>query len=190
MIRTVDYWIGPDYSNASLKLLVLGESRYDEEFSDRRVIETRLDGEFHGGQRRTFTNFERAVLGAEYSEADAQSFWRRAIFYNYNRSFFPGRARVRLDYKKREAPENALALQRILTEHSPTHAIVWGITNWGSIDTGPEWSDGIISGSTEPCGVAVVSGHRTLFTRITHPSTAFRSDDWYPIISTFLAMQP
>lgn len=77
-----DPWIGANYAKANLKLLVMGESRYDEDFSDRQAIEMRLNGTFPGRQRRTFTNFERAVLGQDYLESQAQKFWNATVFYN------------------------------------------------------------------------------------------------------------
>jgi hypothetical protein len=33
-IPKCDPWIGPEYKHVTLKLLVLGESRYDEDFTD------------------------------------------------------------------------------------------------------------------------------------------------------------
>lgn len=184
-IPTFDPWIGPEYKKVPLKLLVLGESRYDEEFTDRRVIQTQISRGFPGGQRRTFTNFERAVLGQEHSEAERQGFWRRVIFYNYNLSIFPGKPRVRVEYKRRENPRNSMILQRMLTEFKPTHAIVWGKTNWDSIDTGPNWEDGAIPGS----GVATVDSHAILFMFVRHPSSGFSSEYWHPVLMQFLAVR-
>lgn len=57
-------WVGPEYEHAQLKLLVLGESRYDEDFTDCKIIEWRIAGKFEGGRSRTFTNFERSILEA------------------------------------------------------------------------------------------------------------------------------
>ena len=40
-ISAFDPWVGPVYKETPSKLLVLGESRYDKEFTDRRIIEAR-----------------------------------------------------------------------------------------------------------------------------------------------------
>lgn len=180
-------WVGPDFESAVPRLLVLGESRYDEDFTDHKIIEWRIAGKFEGGQRRTYTNFERSVLGQEHSETEMQSFWNRTAFYNYNRNFFPGGPRVRLSYRIRCDPQNASTLRTVLCELKPTHVIVWGIKNWDSIDTGPQWTDGVIAGSPEPCGYATIDGHTSLFTRVRHPSAGFSSRYWAPVLSQFLA---
>jgi hypothetical protein len=184
-----DPWVGPEYGRTTPKIMVLGESRYDEEFTDRRIIEWRIEQRFSGGQRRTFTNFEHAILGQGRSEEEAGSFWRRAIFYNYNQSFYPGEPRIRLEYAKRLHPQNPITLRSMLTTFKPTHVIVWGVGNWDSIDAGNEWKDGIIPNSSEPYGACTVEGHTALFTRVRHPSTAFRSIYWHPVLTQFLALR-
>jgi len=70
----VDPWIGSSYTTKRLKVLVIGESRYDEEPTDREIIKARIARKLTGGQRRTYTKFERAVLGQNCSEAGAQKF--------------------------------------------------------------------------------------------------------------------
>lgn len=189
-IATFDPWIASEYKRATLKPLVLGESPYDEDFTDRQIIESQIERDLPGGQRRTFTNFERAVLGQEHSEGERKSFWRRSIFYNYNLSFFPGGPREPVEYGKRENAENGIILQRMLTRFRPIHTIVWGKANWESIDIGPVWKDSIIPGSAEPYSAAKVKGHTTLFTRVHHPSSGFSSRYWRPILKAFLALKP
>ena len=184
-----DPWIGPDYAHANVKLLVMGESRYDEDFSDRQVIELRINQKFPGRQRRTFTNFERAVLGQDYSESQAQNFWNATIFYNYNLSFFPGQPRMPLARRTREDPQNAKSLRRILHDLEPTHAIVWGIGNWSSVHTGSGWTDAFIPGTDERYSSLKVDTHATFFTGMTHPSTAFSSKKCTPILLRFLELR-
>lgn len=182
-------WIGPEYESAPLKLLVLGESRYDEDFTDRKIIEWRIAGKFVGGQSRTFTNFERALLGQECSGANANAFWRRTAFYNYNRSFFPGRPRVSLDYRTRIKQENTSCLRSVLEEIKPSHVIVWGMGNWNSIDAGSKWEpDKRIAGTSEPYCSTTIEGHTILFTRVRHPSAAFVSGHWTLALSRFLLL--
>jgi hypothetical protein len=189
-IPKCDPWIGPEYKHATLKLLVLGESRYDEDFTDHKIIKCQIDDDFTGGQRRTFTNFELAILARGYSETDRTTFWRRTIFYNYNLSFFPGKPRVHLKYEEREKLKNGEVLQKMLTKFRPTHAIVWGKTNFDSIVTGPVWKNRTIPRSAEPCFVATVDGNMTLFTGVHHPAAGFSSKYWHPIVKAFLALKP
>lgn len=182
-------WIGPDYESATPQILVLGESRYDEEFTDRRIIEYRVAGQFRAGQRRTFTNFERAVLGCKCSDDQGRAFWLRSAFCNFNRGFFPGEPRVALDYRIRAHPRNATCLRSVLQELRPTHVIVWGKGNWDSIDAAEPWSrDETIPETREPFCSTTIDGHRVLFTRVRHPSAAFSWQRWAPALSEFLKL--
>jgi len=182
-------WIGPEYQSATLRLLVLGESRYDEEFTDREIIEWRIAGKLPSLQRRTFVNFERSVLDGEHSEVDMKSFWNKTIFYNYIRNFFPGGPRVSPSYRMRVDPQNVETLRTVLHELKPTHAIVWGFANWDEIDAGSPWTpDGRIVGTEQPFCSTTIDGNRILFTRVSHPSAGFSSRFWAPVISSFLSM--
>jgi hypothetical protein len=183
-------WVGPEFESADIKLLVLGESRYDEDFSDRKIIESQIAGDLPGRQRRTFTNFELAALGQEHSEPDARAFWRKTAFYNYNRSFFPGGPRVRQSYRTRDNKQNVSSLRRVLQELRPTHVIVWGKTNWDSIDAGSQWTlDAPLAGTQEIYCSTMIDGHTTLFTYVHHPSAGFSSRYWAPVLSQFLKLQ-
>jgi hypothetical protein len=180
-------WVGPEFGSEVPRLLVLGESRYDEDFTDREIIEWRVARRFPGRKRRTFTNFERAVLGQEHLEADAQSFWNRTAFYNYNRSFFPGGPRVDPSYRVRANPQNVDTLRRVLRDLKPTHVIVWGLGNWNSIHAGSPWTpDDRVPGTHEPYCSTTIDGHRIIFTRVRHPSAGFSSQYWNPVLSKFL----
>jgi hypothetical protein len=53
--RDLAVWVGPGYEFATPRVLILGESRYDDEFTDRMIIEYRVAGRYRAG-RRTFTN--------------------------------------------------------------------------------------------------------------------------------------
>ncbi len=182
-------WIGPEYESAALKLLVLGESRHDQDFTDREIIEWRIAGKLSGRKRRTFTNFERAVLGQEQLDADVQSFWNRTAFYNYNGSFFPGGPRVDPSHRIRANPQNVGTLRTVLRELKPTHVIVWGFANWNSIDAGSPWTpDKRIPGAQEPYCSTTIDDHTILFTRVRHPSAAFVSRYWAPVLSQFLQL--
>jgi hypothetical protein len=86
-------WVGSQYGNESPRLLNVGESRYDEEFTDRKIIQERLNG----NRSRTITNFVQAILGTRHWEPgyDETGFWNRVLFYNYNTTFSP----VERDYR-------------------------------------------------------------------------------------------
>jgi hypothetical protein len=181
-------WVGPDYPHASVKLLVLGESRSDKHFSDRKIIRSIMKGEFDGGQRATFTKFERAVLGSKHSEAERQAFWNATLFHNYNVNFFPGKSRVPLPYSKREDPQNVISLKRVLRKHKPSHVIVWGKWNWDSIDVRSSWTDHRIPNTRRHYSRTIIDDHALLFTHVPHPSSAFSPRRLHPALSRFLAL--
>jgi hypothetical protein len=182
-------WVGPQYPGASPKLLVLGESRYKKSFTDHQIIKARITNGLDGGQLRTFRKFERAVLGKEDSETLVNNFWQRTLFYNYNCCIFPGGPRVSIPYRCREQPENGTMLRRMLEKFKPSHVIVWGATNWKSIDAHSPWLDSHVPGTHEPYCATTIDGCTILFTRVWHPSTAFSPPYWHLLISQFLALK-
>jgi hypothetical protein len=81
------------------------------------------------------------------------------------------------------------AERKILQELGPTHAIVWGITNWDSVDAGSEWTDGYIPDTKELYSTTTVDGHSTFFMRVPHPAAAFSPKKWTPVLSRFLELK-
>jgi hypothetical protein len=170
----VEPWIGPDYDKSDLKLLVLGESRYDEDYTDQTIIQTKIDGQ----RKQTFTDFVQAALGKHHSdpEFDAAAFWNKTIFYNYL-FFFPGGPRIPVAEKMRANKENWRTLERMLETFKPTHCIVWGVGNWRSIEPNLR--------KRSPLYFTEVKGHKTLFVYVKHPSTGFSFDKWTLCLRTF-----
>lgn len=195
-IETFDPWIGPNYCHSTPKLLVLGESRFDEEeWTDKKIIEDKIEGSPH----KTFTNFVQAALGLHHTHDDynAQAFWKRVIFYNYNTSVFPGHPRVPLDWETRCDPQNGKVLRDVLFEYKPTHVVVWGACNWESLDVaGSPWirnefiPNATWNGRQHPYCAVVVEGQTTLFTYVVHPSAGFSAPKWAPVLSAFFLLKP
>lgn len=184
-------WQGDRYGESEPKLLVLGESRYDEEFTDREIIEERVKGH----RERTYTNFVQAISGRRYSEPDYDepSFWQRVVFYNYNTTFFPGKARVPLSWQGRLDPENPRMLRAVLLKWKPTHVVVWGMCNWESLRVESEEFSAprpIPGAMTEPYRTIAVDGCASLFARTHHPSwQGFSYTRWAAMLRAFLTMQ-
>jgi hypothetical protein len=57
-------WHGPQYGKSKPRLLVIGESQYDEAFTDKQIIQERVNGQRH----RTYTNFVQAAIGTRHWE--------------------------------------------------------------------------------------------------------------------------
>ena len=188
-IEKLDPWIGARYLHAERRVLVIGESRYSDDHTDRDIIEWELAGH----RKATFTKFVQAVTGLRHWEPDYASarrdFWDRAIFYNFNTNWFPGGPRVPLLWPERMEKGNARTLREVLQRWQPTHAIVWGFGNWNSLAIeGEEWSEELrIPGTAEP--YCKTSGFRTLFARVYHPSVGFDHERWSAMLKAFLAMR-
>ncbi|HLA28625.1 MAG TPA: hypothetical protein VJZ49_12090 [Syntrophales bacterium] len=185
-------WKGPAYGNGTTNLLVLGESRFDEDFTDRKIIEYLIGGNKH----RTFTNFVQAALSKRYWEEgyDPFVFWDKVLFYNYLTTFYPGEARVPPSSDQREDPQNRKILRSVLQKYKPSHCIVWGCENWDTIAVegecwSPEWP---IPGLADPHNYrsVVVDNHPTLFSYINHPSSiGFSFERWGAVIAAFVALR-
>jgi hypothetical protein len=181
-------WIGKKYGNSCPGVMVIGESRYDEEYTDHRIVTSGAGG-------RTHTNFIQAVLCKRHWEEDydPSQFWSKAIFYNYHTTFFPGEPRIDPKLVEQDNVRNRKMLARMLMKLRPTHCIVWGKRNWESIDVdGVVWSpetDIPALDNSHPYCYAESREHKTLFTYVKHPSTAFSFDHWTRVLSAFLAIE-
>ncbi len=186
-------WVGALYGKNELKLLVLGDSRYDEEFTDKQIIQGLVNGSY---RHQTFTKFVQAAIGTRHWEPNynesASSFWNRVVFCNYNTTFFPGGPREPEPESERMNCQNAQLLREVLREWKPTHAVVWGFGNWGSLEVdGGYWSEPeTIPGTVSKLYHTVtVDGYATLFAPILHPSSSFSYDEWRPMLKAFLTMK-
>jgi hypothetical protein len=143
-----------------------------------------------------FTNFDQAVVGKRHWEdgyrAEAQAFWERSAFYNYNVTFGGARGGAPLTWEKRLDPLHARVLKEMLRTYKPTHVVVWGDDNWRAVtvaDAAWEAMDDLRCGDfDEPCRAVVVDGHRSLFTRIAHPAVGFSYERWSLLLSRFLSL--
>ena len=187
-------WVGRLYFKQFRMVMIIGESRYDNEYDDFCIIEGVLKGV--GGS--TFTKFMQAILGIHHSEVRYPSavcaFWDKVIFYNYNTTFFSGGARISPSWRVRCDKRHERALLYMLRTYRPSHVIVWGKGNWDSLAVERHrWKfEGYLHGGPRPdCEFAsiVVDRNRSLFTFIQHPSTGFSSERWYPILTRFLAFR-
>jgi hypothetical protein len=185
--------IGDRYAAGAVKLLVVGDYRFDELFSDRQIILGKQRGQWHP----TFTNFHQSVLGQRrweegYEEA-VRDFWERTLFYNYNVQS-PRDPAAALPVDLRRDPRNAVQLRTMLATYHPTHAIVWGFDNWRFLAVeGAAWEEESYlrcGENDEPYRAVVVEGRRTLFTRVKHPAAGFVYERWAQLLLEFLALRP
>jgi hypothetical protein len=67
-IAKLDPWTGPQYrkDNPTPSILVVGNSRYDSDYSDHQII----GGVLRGTPSSTFTKFTKTMLGCRHRGAD------------------------------------------------------------------------------------------------------------------------
>lgn len=189
-VESFQPWTGIDdkYESSLPRVLVLGEAQLEAPLSDRDCILRQL----RAAPDLIFTNFDQAVLGWRHWEEgyrDAvRAFWERTLFYNYNvvPAARPGGGS--LSAATRANPLHARLLREMLDRYKPTHVIVWGDDNWRAIAVaGADWQEEAdLHG--EPCRSVVVAGHRSLFTRVSHPSAGFAHERWSGLLSHFLSL--
>ncbi|MGO8920946.1 MAG: hypothetical protein ACLQJR_34070 [Stellaceae bacterium] len=191
-----DPWMGVDgkYEASNPRVMVVGDIRLDVPLTDRECILRKIGG----APDLIFTNFEQAVLGLRHWENDfrrqVRAFWERTAFYNYNVTYVSGPAGAPLTARTRSDPLHARLLRDMLRHAKPTHVIVWGDANWQALavaDAAWEADRPIRCGEIdEPCRRVVVEGHRSCFTRISHPSAGFAYERWSRLLQRFLQQAP
>lgn len=177
-----------------LKLLIVGESHYDEgepppaeqvsSFTSEIVMRWGANAE---GYQRFFGNIYASFNddGAHWSSGQFKRFWTSVNFYNYVQSFVPGQSRVRPT--ARQFSGSADAFHAVLDDLKPEAIVVVGQTTWDLMsDRGAKLverdEDGL--GSIyryEYNGGSCLAGHTH------HPSSiGYSADYWRPRVGRFL----
>ncbi len=186
-------WMGVDgkYEASLPRVMVLGDLSLDAPLTDRECILRKIGG----APDLIFTNFEQAVLGMRHWQDDfrpqVRAFWERTAFYNYNPVRMASEARAPLTLWTRSDPRHARLLSDMLRHAKPTHVIVWGEANWQALavaDAAWEAEPPIYCREVdEPCRGVTLDGHRSRFTRVSHPSAGFAYERWSGLLRSFLA---
>ncbi|HXZ00126.1 MAG TPA: hypothetical protein VEI03_09010 [Stellaceae bacterium] len=189
-------WMGVDgkYEASLPRVMVLGERSLDAPLTDRECILRKIGG----APDLIFTNFEQAVLGRRHWEdgfrQQVRAFWERTAFYNYNLAPLSAETRAPLTPRMRSDPRHAALLRDMLRHAKPTHVIVWGEANWQALavaDAAWATDQPIRCGDIdEPCRSVAVDGHRSRFTRVSHPSAGFAYERWSRLLRRFLQDAP
>lgn len=126
-----------------VRLLLLGESHYDEDEvwtadeARRATMETvRKYGAEATAYHRFFANIFSVVTGVSWSESswdEYHRFWQGVFFYNYVQSFVRGGARVRPTAAQFGASGSAFLLT--LSDIRPEAILVLGNATWNALTT-------------------------------------------------------
>jgi len=130
-------WVGDNYAKGiqGKKVLVLGESHYDEGFNQGdRLTEfvVRRHIERVGKQYAFWTNIAKTFVGPAYADkADRVSFWESVAFYNYVQEFVGDGPRQRPT--KRHFQESWPEFSSVIEELRPDLVVALGFGLWDSL---------------------------------------------------------
>jgi|SRR5579885_2739419 len=179
-------WVGKNYGTASRRLLILGESHYgdDDESQDftRRLTKEIVRGHTTG---RFWTQIAQTLTGKSRWDIDRKEFWNSVSFYNYVQEIVGGAARIAPTAEMFHRSESAFF--EVLDQLKPTHLIATGRRLWYQM---PRLVDEnlkfYVAGQPYQYGEYSREWGRVLAMGIKHPSTAFNSCHWHPVVSAFL----
>ena len=121
-------YTGPKYSNARCRLLIVGESHYDEPSdipleSTRTVVEMWRSGEWN---IRYLMVASRIITGKKAHEVDRQTVLDEVAFYNFVQTMMKKGERP----TKQQAQASRAAFLEVLHLLSPTHIIMGSYFAW------------------------------------------------------------
>lgn len=195
-------WIGKEYQNGGIfgkRILVLGESHYcgscTREMCERRFDDCRdftvdvVANCYLNKQRKynnwmkTFTCFERSLVGKWTDEESRLKIWNSVVFYNYLQYALdvPGKAGESDAYQKAIEP-----FYQVLDYCKPEIIIVWGKRLWGWVPRDARWEqcEGVsFDGDVVDNGFYHLSdGNKAKAFPVYHPSRGYAWDFWHKVI--------
>lgn len=186
-------WMGQRYGRTELgRLLVLGESHYGEdEPNPNWTIECVQNFASGIWNHRFWTNIGQVITGQKHWEIDRLEFWNSIAFYNYVQEVAaPG---PRQSPTEEMFARGARPFFEVISVLKPTHIIALGYRLWCHMPAFSSDRSSVRAGNRESdCGLyASLDGdHNSLAIRIQHPSSGFSPNDWHPLVSKFLGLEP
>lgn len=179
-------WVGSQYPKGNVKLLLLGESHYDERKpSPSFTID--LIHEYANGEwtHRYWTQIMQVVSGKRYLEIDKHSFWNKYAFYNYIQELVAGSAGVA---PTKQMIESAIIpFSEVLSALKPTHLLVLSKRLWEYLPSdGRPGDDLIIGNQKRDTWLYPISEGKVKATWLPHPSYRFSAPKWHPWVTAFL----
>lgn len=193
---TFDPWrpIATDPRFQGLRLLVVGESHYDEgasyTFNEQRAFTTEIVKRW-GAEAEGYQRFFASIYRT-FNEADAapsseafRAFWNSIFFYNYVQSFVPGGARERPT--SRQFKDSAEAFHGVLDEVRPEAVVVMSKETWRRMS---ERDATLLESDEEALGTMwqyVYASGSALVAHTHHPSSyGYSPAAWQPRVARFL----
>ena len=173
-------WVGRNYRSGTTRLLVLGESHYDEdhEFDGGRphqdFTRVQIDKYLEVPSWKFWTNITQVVAGKPKNKCDIEAVWARIAFYNYVNCFVGAGPRIppmASDWK------NSMEdFRKVLADLEPTHILVLGMRLWDHLEADEERGEDIVIGDRKARVWYFDSSIPCL--PIFHPSGGFSSSKW------------
>lgn len=199
-------WIGKDYQNGGIfgkRILVLGESHYcgsctremcEHNFDDCRDFTVSVVSDSYLNKQReyanwmkTFTCFERSLVGEWTDEESRIKIWDSVAFYNYLQYALdtPGKAGESDAYQKAIEP-----FYQVLDYCKPELIIVWGKRLWGWLPGDTRWEEC----ESMKFGSLVVdngyyklsNGNKAKVFPVYHPSRGYAWEFWHEVIKNMI----
>lgn len=183
-------WVGNDYhqgfikdnsgSGKRIKLLIVGESHYKDGSHDdggnktftQDVVKNYLTPKRQRGWRpsKFWTVLGRTIAGRE--NYNPTKFWSKIAFYNFVQDFAGDGPRQRPS--DQAWADSYICFNDVLDKLAPEKIIFLGVKLWGHVQK-------VVPTINE-------EGTSSTFFHIPHPSSyGFRSDNYHPLVSNFLA---
>lgn len=138
-------WVGKNYKNSSPKIMVMGESAFyweetekedmyaiNEECKEfnKEIIKCHCLPESKDKRSKTFTKFIRVLSGQEYDSEENMAYWHNVIFYNYIQGFIGTEHHHDKRFLDDELLEKSRkAFYEVLDKHKPDLIVAWGKSN-------------------------------------------------------------
>lgn len=179
--------VGPGYSTASPRVLIVAESHYGEPHEDpaeatRHVMHMWSSGQWNA---RTITTTGRVITGMPNYQMDRKTAFNDVAFYNFIQTMMADRSQRPTTG---EGQASIPAFREVLDMLRPTHVVVNGYLQWWHLMSafGPSMASAIAGERVECCLLPTPQGDvPALCTE--HMSRA-SADYWHPIVTAFLKM--
>lgn len=189
-------WVGKDYELSVKRLLILGESHYDEVLVNAPADSTRAGAIRDYTNRewseylkrktgRFWTNIIQVVQGAAIEECEISAVAHRVAFYNYCNQLVGNAARI--------APRSSLWQEsrddfyRVLNAIQPTHILVLGQRLWTNLSEDERGEEITIGKKSKNVCYFCAAGTLVPSLPINHPSSAFSWREQRPWVESLLA---
>jgi hypothetical protein len=188
-------WVGARYGPRSrwgLSVLILGESHYDQGYNRGDALTSYVIEEHvarRGPGRPVFTKLERTFDADCTKTTGREAFWESVSFYNYVQEFAGDAARQRPDQRQFRA--SWAPFVSVLQRLQPDVVVAVGFDLWRSLEPLLPSRAPMLLSEGRAADYAVLPDAAPgagVISRIRHPATSYRYEDWRPVVSSMLVV--